>query len=302
MTQRQIDKWLTPEGELEIKRNQVLPDKVRPEDVAPLALFLASDDCACLFGAGIHRRRGVVMRTMLLAIQSMAGAPAWRASKTKGRVLPLAALRDHLSTRTQGHRRAAHARAGRRPRAGRSAGRLRGAAARRPDAAATHASGSCTLPGVAARASRTSAARRRATRCSQNSTNRTTELTDSMKMFKWGVEGGKPSGQQAGHAARVVLQGQWPQRGRLRLSHSPRPTSPKITAKSPNSSVCYIIDENGRPHRLGFAIGNEFSDHVTERRNYLLLAHSKLRQCGVGPDAEYRRAARAHGRHQPHPP
>jgi NAD(P)-dependent dehydrogenase (short-subunit alcohol dehydrogenase family) len=48
MTQRQIDKWLTPEGELEIKRNQVLPDKVRPEDVAPMALFLASDDArAC---------------------------------------------------------------------------------------------------------------------------------------------------------------------------------------------------------------------------------------------------------------
>ena len=41
-------KWLTPEGELEIKRNQVLPDKVRPEDVAPMALFLASDDArAC---------------------------------------------------------------------------------------------------------------------------------------------------------------------------------------------------------------------------------------------------------------
>ncbi len=48
MTQRQIDKWLTPEGELEIKRNQVLPDKVGPEDVVPLALFLASDDArAC---------------------------------------------------------------------------------------------------------------------------------------------------------------------------------------------------------------------------------------------------------------
>jgi NAD(P)-dependent dehydrogenase (short-subunit alcohol dehydrogenase family) len=48
MTQRQIDKWLTPEGELEIQRNQVLPDKVRPEDVAPMALFLASDDArAC---------------------------------------------------------------------------------------------------------------------------------------------------------------------------------------------------------------------------------------------------------------
>jgi NAD(P)-dependent dehydrogenase (short-subunit alcohol dehydrogenase family) len=48
MTQRQIDKWLTPEGEDEIRRNQVLPDKVRPEDVAPMALFLASDDArAC---------------------------------------------------------------------------------------------------------------------------------------------------------------------------------------------------------------------------------------------------------------
>ena len=48
MTQRQIEKWLTPEGEIEIQRNQVLPDKVLPEDVAPMALFLASDDArAC---------------------------------------------------------------------------------------------------------------------------------------------------------------------------------------------------------------------------------------------------------------
>ena len=46
----------------------------------------------------------------------------------------------------------------------------------------------------------------------------------------------------------------------------------------------YLIAPDGQPHRLGFAIGNEFSDHVTERRNYLLLAHSKLRQCGVGPE------------------
>ena len=48
MTERQIEKWLTPEGEDEIRRNQVLPDKVKPEDVAPLALFLASDEArAC---------------------------------------------------------------------------------------------------------------------------------------------------------------------------------------------------------------------------------------------------------------
>ncbi len=48
MTPRQIDKWLTPEGEEDIRRNQVLPDKVMPEDVVPMALFLASDDArAC---------------------------------------------------------------------------------------------------------------------------------------------------------------------------------------------------------------------------------------------------------------
>ena len=44
MTERQLTKWLDAKGEEELHRNQVLPDKVRPEDVAPLALFLASDD------------------------------------------------------------------------------------------------------------------------------------------------------------------------------------------------------------------------------------------------------------------
>jgi NAD(P)-dependent dehydrogenase (short-subunit alcohol dehydrogenase family) len=44
MTERQLTKWVDEKGEEEIKRNQVLPDKVLPEHVAPLALFLAADD------------------------------------------------------------------------------------------------------------------------------------------------------------------------------------------------------------------------------------------------------------------
>src|SRR5205085_1363555 len=40
---------------------------------------------------------------------------------------------------------------------------------------------------------------------------------------------------------------------------------------------------DGTPHRVGFALGNEFSDHVTEQQNYLYLAHSKLRVCSIGP-------------------
>jgi hypothetical protein len=109
-----------------------------------------------------------------------------------------------------------------------------------------------------------------------------TELTDSMKMFKWGVEGGKPQGTEPGmqpewfykgNGGNVVACGQPLLSPDFALDHG----------EEPELVGCYLVDDQGRPHRLGFAIGNEFSDHVTERRNYLLLAHSKLRQCGVGP-------------------
>ena len=46
----------------------------------------------------------------------------------------------------------------------------------------------------------------------------------------------------------------------------------------------YVIAADGSPFRIGFAVSNEFSDHVTERINYLYLAHSKLRQASFGPE------------------
>lgn len=46
MTQRQIDLWLDAAGEAEIQRNQCLPDKLKPSDVARMVLFLASEDGA----------------------------------------------------------------------------------------------------------------------------------------------------------------------------------------------------------------------------------------------------------------
>ncbi len=54
--------------------------------------------------------------------------------------------------------------------------------------------------------------------------------------------------------------------------------------RSPKSSGIYVIDGAGAPVRIGFALGNEFSDHVTERQNYLWLAHSKLRPASIGPE------------------
>jgi hypothetical protein len=107
-------------------------------------------------------------------------------------------------------------------------------------------------------------------------------LTDSMKMFKWGVEGGKPVGSKPG------MQPEWFYKGDGRNvvgcgSPLAAPDFAEDHGEEPELVGLYVIDDARRPHRVGFAIGNEFSDHVTERRNYLLLAHSKLRQCGVGP-------------------
>jgi NAD(P)-dependent dehydrogenase (short-subunit alcohol dehydrogenase family) len=48
MTKRQIDLWLTPEGEAELMRRQCLKRKLVPEDIARVALFLASDDAAAI--------------------------------------------------------------------------------------------------------------------------------------------------------------------------------------------------------------------------------------------------------------
>ena len=64
----------------------------------------------------------------------------------------------------------------------------------------------------------------------------------------------------------------------------PSPAFALDGGEEPELVGLYLIDADGTPRRLGFAIGNEFSDHVTERKNYLYLAHSKLRHCAIGPE------------------
>jgi len=44
MTERQVKLWLTPEGEADIMRNQCLPEKLYPPDIARMVLWLAADD------------------------------------------------------------------------------------------------------------------------------------------------------------------------------------------------------------------------------------------------------------------
>ena len=107
-------------------------------------------------------------------------------------------------------------------------------------------------------------------------------LSESMKMFRMGLEGGKPA------ADKIGVQPEWFYKGDgsiVRAAEEPlaMPHFALDGGEEPEIAGLYLIGDNGQPYRLGFAIGNEFSDHVTERQNYLFLAHSKLRVCSVGP-------------------
>lgn len=108
-------------------------------------------------------------------------------------------------------------------------------------------------------------------------------LTDSMKMFRMGLEGGKPTGGGIG------AQPEWFYKGNGHAAVAPGAalTSPGFAldaGEEPEIAGLYLIGPDGTPFRLGFALGNEFSDHVTERGNYLWLAHSKLRPASFGPE------------------
>ncbi|MEO8756301.1 MAG: AraD1 family protein [Devosia sp.] len=108
-------------------------------------------------------------------------------------------------------------------------------------------------------------------------------LTDSMKMFRMGLEGGKPAPGVEG------VQPEWFYKGNGHIVAAPgapipSPAFAKDAGEEPEMAGIYVIGKDGTPHRVGFTLGNEFSDHVTERVNYLFLAHSKLRWCSFGPE------------------
>lgn len=108
-------------------------------------------------------------------------------------------------------------------------------------------------------------------------------MTDSLRMFQMGVEGGKPVDGTPG------VQPEWFYKGDGSCLVPPgaplvSPDFAQDGSEEPEIAGIYIIDDDGVPRRLGFALANEFSDHVIERGNYLWLAHSKLRQAAIGPE------------------
>jgi hypothetical protein len=108
-------------------------------------------------------------------------------------------------------------------------------------------------------------------------------ITDSMRLFRWGLEGGKPGNGE------ISVQPEWFYKG-----NGTNIVPPGQPLPSPNFALdggeeaelvgLYVVAETGEVLRVGFALGNEFSDHVMEAQNYLYLAHSKLRACSFGPE------------------
>ena len=108
-------------------------------------------------------------------------------------------------------------------------------------------------------------------------------LTDSMRMFRMGLEGGRPAPGEVG------AQPEWFYKGNGFAAVNPgaallAPGFAEDGGEEPEIAGIYIVGPDGTVHRIGWALGNEFSDHVTERVNYLWLAHSKLRVASYGPE------------------
>lgn len=106
--------------------------------------------------------------------------------------------------------------------------------------------------------------------------------TDSARMFEAGVQGGKPQSGVRGTAPEWFFKGDG---GIVRGQRAALEIPPYALdgGEEPEIVGCYIIDAAGQPRRLGFALGNEWSDHATEAISYLHLAPSKLRTCAIGP-------------------
>ena len=109
------------------------------------------------------------------------------------------------------------------------------------------------------------------------------EITDSMRMYQMGLEGGSPE------SGRIGVQPEWFYKGNGSILRAHNdileiPAYAEDGGEEPEIAGVYLISPDGEPLRIGFTVANEFSDHKMEKKNYLYLAHSKLRSCSIGPE------------------
>jgi hypothetical protein len=108
-------------------------------------------------------------------------------------------------------------------------------------------------------------------------------VTDSMRMFQWGIEGGRPSNGEIGIAPEWFYKGDG-SAVRAPFEALEIPGHAEDGGEEGELAGVYLVADDGTPFRIGMVAGNEFSDHKFEKRNYLNLAGSKLRTCSLGPE------------------
>lgn len=108
-------------------------------------------------------------------------------------------------------------------------------------------------------------------------------LSDSEKIYMAGVhdgkkqlskEGARPEWFFKGHAEQIVTSGEV----------LPIPSHDIGGGEEAELVGVYYIDEHKHAHRLGFCLGNEFSDHTLERENHFYISQCKLRSFAVGSE------------------
>src|SRR6478672_3367991 len=108
-------------------------------------------------------------------------------------------------------------------------------------------------------------------------------VTDSMRMYQWGLEGGRPEQGKIGVAPEWFYKGC----GTILRGYCEPLEVPGFAldgGEEAEVAGVYVIDPQGKPRRVGLTVANEFSDHKMEEKNYLYLAPSKLRTCAIGPE------------------
>ena len=108
-------------------------------------------------------------------------------------------------------------------------------------------------------------------------------ITDSMRMYQWGVEGGRPAPGTIGVPPEWFYKGC----GTILRAHGESLEVPPFGidgGEEAEVAGAYLIAPDGQPRRVGLVLANEFSDHKIEQQNYLYLAPSKLRTCAIGPE------------------
>jgi hypothetical protein len=112
-----------------------------------------------------------------------------------------------------------------------------------------------------------------------------TRLSDSLRLFKMGLESGRPQHDDGPPGAAP----EWHFKGTGHSLVHPYQDFPvagfaEDASEEPELAGLYLIGPDRTPHRIGFALGNELSDHVTERKNSGLVSQAKLCGSSFGPE------------------